>query len=139
LSYKFKNVAVTQKLHDVPDVMGDPGRLEQVIINVLSNSVEAMTAGGEIIISSLLEGGSVRIHVTDSGPGISEEHLSRVFDPFFTTKEIGAGTGLGLSISYGIIKQHRGSIDFVSTLGTGTKVTISLPTKEQYEKNTGRR
>lgn len=136
LNYKFKNVAVTQKLQDVPDVMGDPGRLEQVIINVLSNSVEAMPAGGEIDISTFQKDGSVTIRMADTGAGISEENLSRVFDPFFTTKGIGVGTGLGLSISYSIVRQHRGCIDFESVLGKGTIVTIRLPAKEGYEKNT---
>ncbi len=139
LSYKSKNVDLTRELTPVSEVMGDPGKLEQVIINVLSNSVEAMPEGGDIVISTREEDGVVKIRIADTGPGIPEEHLSRVFDPFFTTKEIGAGTGLGLSICYGIIRQHHGHIELTSAPARGTTVTISLPGKEQHDKNPHRR
>jgi signal transduction histidine kinase len=131
LSYKSKNVDLAQELTPVPEVMGDPRKLEQVIINVLSNSVEAMPEGGSIAVSTRRKNGLVKIRIADTGPGIPEEHLSRVFDPFFTTKEIGAGTGLGLSICYGIIRQHHGAIELASAPAQGTTVTISLPTKER--------
>ena len=116
--------------------MGDGGKLEQVFINILSNSLEAMPDGGRIFISSSQKNGWIEVRVTDTGLGITRENLSRVFDPFFTTKEIGSGTGLGLSICYGIITQHHGHIELSSIVGKGTTATIKIPTREQYEKDT---
>jgi signal transduction histidine kinase len=130
LEYKIKNIAVKQDLTEVPDVMGDAGKLEQVIINILSNAVEAMPGGGAITIETARSGAHVRIRIRDSGAGIPETHLSRVFDPFFTTKETGRGTGLGLSISYGIIKDHHGTIEVDSTGRQGTTVTILVPERK---------
>jgi signal transduction histidine kinase len=130
LEYKLKSVSVHEAFGDVPDVMGDPGRLEQVFINILANSVEAMPKGGRITIATGFDGRIVQVRVGDTGSGISDEHLLRVFDPFFTTKEVGAGTGLGLSICYGIVKQHNGTIELASGVGRGTTVTIGLPVRE---------
>jgi len=138
LGYNLKNVDLEQNLAPVPDVMGDRGQLEQVFINILSNSLEAMPEGGRIILSSSSKDGVVAVQVIDTGTGIAGENLSRVFDPFFTTKEIGSGTGLGLSICYGIIKQHHGRIELSSIVGRGTTMTIKIPTRELYEKNTDR-
>lgn len=136
LGYKLKNVSLQQDLVPVPEVMGDSGKLEQVFINILSNSLEAMPDGGSILISSSQKKSLIEVRVTDTGMGIAGENLSRVFDPFFTTKEIGSGTGLGLSICYGIIKQHHGHIELSSIVGKGTTTTIRIPTREQYEKDT---
>lgn len=138
LGYKSKNINIQQDLAAVPEVMGDSGKLQQVFINILSNSLEAMPEGGSIFISSAQKNGLIEVLVTDTGSGITAKNLSRVFDPFFTTKEIGSGTGLGLSICYGIIKQHHGQIELCSVVGHGTTATIKIPTKEQYEKDTDR-
>jgi signal transduction histidine kinase len=127
LRFRFDGVTIHQDLSDIPDVIGDPAKLEQVLINVLNNSVEAMPEGGDIFISASHGDGLVKIEITDTGIGIPEEHLSKVFDPFFTTKEVDRGTGLGLSICYGIINQHNGNIEISSTVGKGTTVTIKLP------------
>lgn len=127
LKYKLKPVTVTQSLKSVPIVMGDHGKLQQVFINILSNSIEASTAGGIISISTISEGDMVVARVSDTGMGIEPENQSRLFEPFFTTKEIGSGTGLGLSICYGIIRQHHGTIEITSQPGKGTDVTIKLP------------
>ena len=129
LEYRLKNIMIKQDLAEVPEVMGDAGKLEQVIINILSNAVEAMPDGGTVTIETARAGAQVRIRVRDSGAGIPEKNLSRVFDPFFTTKETGRGTGLGLSISYGIIKDHHGTID-VDSAGEGTIVTILIPERK---------
>lgn len=136
LGYKLKNIDLQQDLAPAPEVMGDSGKLEQVFINILSNSLEAMPDGGRIFISSSQKNGLIEVRVTDTGLGIADENLSRVFDPFFTTKEIGSGTGLGLSICYGIIRQHHGHIELSSVAGRGTTATIKIPTREQYEKDT---
>lgn len=136
LGYKLKNIILQRDLAPVPEVMGDNGKLEQVFINILSNSLEAMPDGGRISITSSEKNGFIEVRVTDTGSGIAGENLSRVFDPFFTTKEIGSGTGLGLSICYGIIQQHHGHIELSSVVGKGTTVTIKIPTREKYEKDT---
>lgn len=137
LQYKLKPVTVAQSLNSVPLVMGDQGKLQQVFINILSNSIEASAAGSTISISTVAEGDMVVARVSDTGMGIEPENQSRLFEPFFTTKEIGSGTGLGLSICYGIIRQHLGTIEIASQPGKGTDVTIKLPIKERYE-NLGR-
>jgi two-component system NtrC family sensor kinase len=138
LAYKMENIVLEWDHAPVPDVMGDHGKLVQVFINVLSNSVEAMPKGGRVRISTVQKNDMLQVSVTDTGSGISKENLSKVFDPFFTTKEIGQGTGLGLSISYGIIQQHQGAIEIFGAAGKGTTVIIKIPTRERYEKNINR-
>lgn len=138
LGYRLKNIHVQQELAPVPEVMGDSGKLEQVFINIFSNSLEAMPNGGNLRISSSHKNGLIEVLIQDTGPGIAAEDLSRVFDPFFTTKEVGSGTGLGLSICYGIIKQHRGQIELTSVAGRGTTATLTIPTRERYEKDPDR-
>lgn len=135
LRFKLNDVKIDQNLSDMPDVMGDFGKLEQVFINILNNSVESMPNGGSISISTYHSNSEVKVEISDTGDGISEENLPRVFDPFFTTKEIGRGTGLGLSICHGIINQHNGSIEISSAIGKGTTVTVKLPVMENYEKD----
>jgi signal transduction histidine kinase len=139
MKHKLDNVVVDKKLSPVPDIMGDPVKLEQVIINILANSMESMNQGGRLEVSTLHRNGMIEATISDTGCGISEENISRVFEPFFTTKELGAGTGLGLSICYGIIKQHHGTINIRSAVGSGTTVTLAIPDKEHDEENTSRR
>ncbi|MBI5203304.1 MAG: hypothetical protein HZA11_00130 [Nitrospirae bacterium] len=129
LEYRLNNVTMHKRLSEVPAVTGDASRLRQVLINIISNAVEAMPDGGDIFVSSSHDDSHVKVEVTDTGLGISEGHISKVFDPFFTTKDVGAGTGLGLSICYGIINQHNGSIEITSVPQKGTTVTIKLPVK----------
>jgi signal transduction histidine kinase len=127
MEFRLRNIGVHQKLSDIPEVMGDPIKLEHIFLNILNNSVEAMPDGGEIFISTSLENGLVKIEVSDTGVGIHEDNLSKVFEPFFRIKETGHGSGLGLSISYSIINQHYGNIKISSSEGKGTTVTIQLP------------
>ncbi len=138
LQHRLNAVTLQSNLNPVPSVLGDPGKLEQVFINILSNSLEAMPVGGVISLSTSRKGDFIHVMIQDSGAGIAKENLSRVFDPFFTTKGIGVGTGLGLSICYGIIKQHRGTIDVCSADSKGTTLTIKLPVRERYEKDSDR-
>jgi len=138
MHYRLSRIAVREELVAVPDVLGDPGKLEQVFINIISNALEAMPDDGELTLSSFQEKDFVCARVSDTGAGIADENLSRVFDPFFTTKDVGKGTGLGLSICYGIIRQHHGIIEVASTPGKGTTVTLKLPTGERYEKDIDR-
>jgi signal transduction histidine kinase len=127
MKYKLRDTIVHHDLGPVRNVTGDLGKMEQVIINILSNAVDAMPEGGNISIITEQQGDVVRMRISDTGDGIPQENLSRVFDPFFTTKETGTGTGLGLSICYGIVKQHQGTIEINSIVEQGTTVTVHLP------------
>jgi two-component system NtrC family sensor kinase len=86
-----------------------------------------MESGGALAVKTWSEDGLVRVEVTDNGPGIAPEHLSRIYDPFFTTKAARKGTGLGLSVSYGIVREHGGSIEVDSRPGAGTRFRVELP------------
>lgn len=113
--------------NDLPPVSGDSGQLQQAVIALATNAIDAMPEGGTLKISSRNHQRDVYIEVSDTGVGIPQENLSRIFEPFFTTKEIGKGTGLGLAVCYGILTEHGGSLDVQSTPGAGTIFTISLP------------
>lgn len=130
LHYRMQNVRVVKDFSPVPAVYGDPAKLERVFINILSNSLEAMSGSGELSITAEQSNGFVIIRLSDTGAGIADEHLLKVFDPFFTTKEVGRGTGLGLAICYGIINQHHGTIELANAPGRGAVVTIKLPMEE---------
>jgi len=105
----------------------DAQQIEQVLINLIQNAIQAMPDGGKLLLSVRPGEKQTRIFVQDTGVGIPPENLRRVFDPFFTTKKEGDGTGLGLSVSYGIISRHGGSIDVQSEPGKGTRFVITLP------------
>lgn len=112
----------------------DKDQIIQVLTNLFSNACAAMVDGGTLSIHTAEDNDEVKIQVSDTGSGITEENVSKIFEPFFTTKGIGKGTGLGLAVSYGIIKLHSGNIDVQSnadrTKGpTGTTFTIRLPLK----------
>jgi PAS domain S-box-containing protein len=124
----FKDVSLNYELDkNVPSLDLDKGQIQQSLINLIINAVEATDAGGSIFISTAFQKyqGRVDISISDTGQGIEEHDLSRVFDPFFTTKD--DGNGLGLAITHGIIEQHNGKIDVFSKLGRGTIFTIKLP------------
>lgn len=127
MQYKFKDIVVHNSSDDMPDITGDPLKLEQVFINVLDNAAEAMPRGGEVRIECTCSSQWINVSISDSGRGIPKKDISKVFDPFYSTKEVGTGTGLGLSICYGIITQHGGDIEIESTVGRGTSVNIRLP------------
>ncbi|MDQ1636705.1 MAG: hypothetical protein QOF62_44 [Pyrinomonadaceae bacterium] len=112
---------------DLPLVSGDEGQLQQAIIALGTNAIDAMPVGGQLKIVSSKHGENVCIEVSDNGAGIPAENVAKIFEPFFTTKEVGKGTGLGLAVCYGILTEHGGSLDVQSTIGVGTTFTISLP------------
>jgi signal transduction histidine kinase len=121
-------VEVSTDLPDLPvRVTYDAQQIEQVLINLITNAVQAMPTGGKLHLALAEIEGGVRIDVVDTGHGIRKESLSRIFDPFFTTKPEGEGTGLGLSISFGIVSRHGGRIDVRSEVGVGTTFSVFLP------------
>ncbi|MCK4501426.1 MAG: PAS domain-containing sensor histidine kinase, partial [Desulfuromonadales bacterium] len=118
----------------------DPGQIQQVLLNLTMNGIQAMPEGGSLILSchhvaeielpdsiAAIDTSWICLQVRDQGVGIEAEMLGQIFDPFFTTKDIGQGTGLGLSIAYGIIEEHGGWIDVSSTLGVGSCFSVYLP------------
>ena len=113
--------------NDLPLVAGDAGQLQQAVIALATNAIDAMPDGGVLKIASRRNGNSVLVEVSDTGVGIPQQNITKIFEPFFTTKEIGKGTGLGLAVCYGILTEHEGSLDVQSTPGVGTTFTISLP------------
>ncbi|MDP8990749.1 MAG: HAMP domain-containing histidine kinase [Acidobacteriota bacterium] len=103
------------------------GRLNQVLMNLISNSADAIPGKGKIVITTSHTAEVFLISVRDTGSGIPENIRSKIFHPFFTTKPVGQGTGLGLAISYGIVEDHRGSIDMRSEEGAGTEFIVKIP------------
>ena len=108
-------------------VTGDEGQLQQAVIALAENAIDAMPHGGTLTLRARAEGRKAVIEVADTGVGITPENIARVFDPFFTTKEVGRGTGLGLAVCYGIVTEHGGRIGVESAVGHGTTFTLTLP------------
>jgi len=139
---KLREIEVEWDLHpDLPAVMADAGRLEQVFVNLLINARDAIEerwavspppagTGKLIRLASGVDGGRVFVRVADNGAGIPKGLMERIFEPFFTTKKVGKGTGLGLSISYGIVQDMGGTIGVESREGEGTAFTVNLPRPE---------
>ena len=118
-------------------IMGDAQKLEQSMVNLIDNALDATDRGGRIIVESRKKFRNdyfVQILVSDTGCGIPKENLSKIFDPFFTTKAVGKGTGLGLAVSYGIIKEHHGKIEVKSEGGKGSAFIITIPTVAEIYK-----
>ncbi len=110
-------------------IKAKPEEIQQVFVNIIKNSVQAMEGKGRLTISTSLKDNNIRIIIKDTGPGIPKEYLPKIFDPFFTTKPQGEGTGLGLNIVHRIIQKYGGYIRVDSALGKGAKFTISFPIK----------
>ncbi len=125
---KYK-VTLHKDYGEIPLVMCNAQKLNQVFINLLINAAHAIEKEGDVHIRSWYESGKIMVAISDNGKGIDSLHLNKIFEPFFTTKEVGKGTGLGLSISYDIIKEHNGDIVVDSQVGKGTTFTVSLPVK----------
>lgn len=119
-------ISVVRSYGNIPRIDCLPGQINQVVMNLMTNAIDACDGAGTIEISTSSDSGEVRIAVSDSGSGIAPEHLDRIFEPFFTTKPVGAGQGLGLSIAHGIVERHGGRIDVASST-SGTLMTVVLP------------
>ncbi len=139
LSHRLKSteshqrVAVTKHYAELPDVDCYPGQLNQVLMNILSNAIDALdhTIEPSITITTALNGSNAVIRIADNGPGIPAEIQPKILDPFFTTKPVGKGTGMGMSISYKIITdKHGGRLSFSSEVGQGTEFVIEIPIRQ---------
>jgi signal transduction histidine kinase len=127
---KKPEVNIDVRLGNIPRVECNLGKINQVILNLVSNAVQAMKGGGNIVVSTHPKDDGVELRVRDDGPGIPLEIQKRIFDPFFTTKPVGEGTGLGLSISRRIVESHHGTLTFVSQPGKGTEFLLWLPVRQ---------
>jgi len=126
--FKQKGIQIIKEYEDVlPKIKGEKTELQQVILNIVTNALDAMLEGGRFIIRTVSKNNKVSMEFIDNGLGIEEEYINRIFDPFYTTKRPGKGTGLGLSVSYKIIEKHGGDISVESDPGKGTKFTVHLP------------
>ncbi len=114
---------------NLPLIKADEGLIQQAVIALATNAIDAMPEGGILTFKVFIEKQRVVIEVEDTGLGISPENISKIFEPFFTTKEVGKGTGLGLAVCYGIITDHGGRLNVRSNIGKGTTFTIYLPRK----------
>jgi signal transduction histidine kinase len=106
---------------------GDPAQLNQVLVNLVVNAIQAMPNGGTLTISTVSDQAHMRLLVEDTGVGMNEETKKKIFIPFFTTKEVGKGTGLGLSVVHGIVTSHGGQIRVESQPGRGSRFEVSFP------------
>lgn len=125
---KVRNIQIVSEIEDnLPQVIVDPIELEQLLVNLINNAIDAMPSGGRIVIKIYREDKQVHFEVKDNGNGIPSDIIDRIFEPFFTTKPVGKGTGLGLSVCYGIVNSWGGKIYAESTQGKGTNMHILMP------------
>jgi two-component system, NtrC family, sensor kinase len=135
LEHQFRTSQVelqTSLEHNLPPILGNSGKLQQVFLNLFLNAKDAMAAGGTLSVATTANG-HVAVDISDTGSGIALEHMQRIYDPFFTTKLTVSegqrrGTGLGLAVSYGIIQEHAGKIQVESQVGSGTTFHLEFPT-----------
>jgi two-component system NtrC family sensor kinase len=116
----------------LPSVAGDVGQLQQAVVALATNAIDAMPEGGTLTMRAMRSDARILVQVKDTGIGIAPENMTKIFDPFFTTKDIGRGTGLGLAVCYGILSDHGGRLDVRSTVGAGTTFTITLPIADEW-------
>ena len=134
---KRKDVRLVSELLPMPKVRCYPAKVNQVVMNLVGNAIDASHEGGEVAVRTRSDGTDAIIEVRDNGSGIPQAIREKIFDPFFTTKPLGEGTGLGLSISYGIVRDHGGSFELESEVGKGTLFRVRLPIKSQLKHKDG--
>ncbi|MFC1858474.1 nitrogen regulation protein NR(II), partial [Thermodesulfobacteriota bacterium] len=128
----FNDIAITERLaDDIPDIYVDKDQLEQALINLILNSIEATGGGGNVWVETTFDAQQKELEITvrDNGEGIAADKIDKIFDPFYTSKE--NGTGLGLAITHGIIEQHGGAISVESKTGHGATFSIRLPINQE--------
>jgi two-component system NtrC family sensor kinase len=124
---RSRGVTLEAALEKLPPIVCQPARINQVVLNLISNAIDATPDGGQVIVMTRATEAGVEIEVRDTGTGVDPAVLDRIFDPFFTTKPQGQGTGLGLSISHGIIADHGGTIGVDRAESGGARFTVRLP------------
>jgi len=122
-----EHIQIEIEAEELPMVSGDMGQLQQAVVALATNAIDAMPDGGTLTLRGIHSGSRVLVQVRDTGVGIAPENMTKIFDPFFTTKDVGKGTGLGLAVCYGILSDHGGRLDVRSSVGVGTTFTITLP------------
>jgi PAS domain S-box-containing protein len=129
-------VQIIERIEELPQIMADAGQLQQVIVNLVTNGIQAIGKGGGQVTVGVATaapeiagdiGPAVALTVSDTGRGMDAATLERIFEPFYTTKRVGEGTGLGLSVAHGIVSEHGGRIDVASAPGKGTVFTVVVP------------
>ncbi len=138
VQHQFEMAGIQLQLNvqnDLPLIQCDPAQVEQVLLALIMNAIDAMPHGGNLWISTRLieDSDRIEIEVRDDGAGIPPEILPRIFEPFLTTKESGRGVGLGLAVSHSIVERHSGRIEVTSTLGKGTTFVVTLPLNAPLE------
>jgi two-component system, NtrC family, sensor kinase len=124
---KPEGVTLASELAPLPPLLCLPGHLNQALLNILQNALQAADGDGKVTVRSQPTDESIRVQIADDGPGIPEDVYPRIFDPFFTTRGVGGGTGLGLTVARDIILAHNGTIEVSCPPGGGTTVTVELP------------
>jgi signal transduction histidine kinase len=122
-----EKVTIVRCFGDLKKISCHETQMNQALMNLILNALQAVGDSGEIRITTACEDGYVLVRIQDSGPGIPEENLASVFEPFFTTREVGEGCGLGLTVAYNIIRKYEGEIDIASSPGSGTEVWVRMP------------
>ena len=131
LSHKAGHVQIEKDYRDIPYIEGYGGELGQAFKCIIENALQAVGKGGKVLVKTMSENSNVRVVIEDTGCGIKNQDIDRVFDPFYTTKNTPEAKGLGLSIAQRAILMHKGDIDINSSEGKGTRVSITLPMKQE--------
>jgi signal transduction histidine kinase len=129
LSRKQHRIDVNWSCDEGITLVGDRQQLSQVLVNLLTNAVDASPSEASVELFVFHEGAEIRIEIHDHGEGIKADHLEMIFEPFFTTKGAGRGTGLGLPLAHGIVAAHGGRIEIDSQRGVGTRISVTLPSQ----------
>lgn len=130
ITHQKRRSGISQEIEvddNLPRVSADGSQIQQAVIALATNAIDAMPEGGQLTLRAFTKGTRIVIEIADTGMGIPPENMSKIFEPFFTTKEVGKGTGLGLAVCYGIISEHGGRISVRSNLGKGSTFSIFLP------------
>ena len=123
-----RNIEIIQDMDkSLPKINSDTARLQQVLLNILENALDAIEKDGRIFLTTSHDQDWIRVSIKDTGPGMDKNTLEKIFDPFFSTKKVGEGTGLGLSISYGIVEKLGGRLTVKSEVGQGSEFIMLLP------------
>lgn len=132
---KKSNVAIVSDLDPtLPESLVDCGRIQQVMLNLILNGIQAIETSGTLYISTRFKNENIIIDIEDDGTGIEQHIQDKIFDPFFSTKAPGQGTGHGLAVSYGIIQEHHGDIRVIPKVGEGALFRITLPINKELNR-----